>query len=95
MWEIREECIREERGLGRNGLIGFSSSGFDDEDDQAELDMMEREMRYDEEEQTCLAQGDKAGANLARTKKAAAKRLYRVEIIYVSDWATASTGKSR
>jgi hypothetical protein len=70
--------------LGRSGLIGFSS-GWEDEEDEAEVMAMRREWRYEEEEQECLAQGDKEGARIAREKLAAARRLHRVEIIYVSE----------
>jgi hypothetical protein len=84
MWQVREDCLREERGLGRSGLIGFSTA-FDDEEDEEEMEAMRREWRYDEEEQSCLAQGDKEGARIAREKRAAARRLHRVEIIYVSE----------
>ncbi|RSH81541.1 Factor arrest protein 11 [Saitozyma podzolica] len=83
MWQVREDCLREERGMGRSGLIGFSTA-FDDEEDEEEMEAMRREWRYDEEEQSCLAQGDKEGARIAREKRAAARRLHRVEIIYRS-----------
>ena len=84
MYEAREECLREERGLGRSGLIGFTAGMEEDEDEAAE-EAMRRDWKYEEEEQDCLARGQKEGAKAAREKRASAKRLYRVEIIYVSD----------
>ncbi|WWC70433.1 uncharacterized protein I206_104384 [Kwoniella pini CBS 10737] len=81
LYQAREECMREERGLGKRGLIGFSTSQWDDEDEEAE-EAMRREWKYEEEEIDAINQGNKEGAKLAREKKAAARRLHRVEIIY-------------
>lgn len=85
MWEMREECIREERGLGKRGLIGFSSLHIDDEEeDAAAMEAMRRDWKYEEEEHECSAKGDKEGAKVAQEKRAASRRLDRVEVIYVS-----------
>lgn len=75
--------MREERGLGKSGLIGFQNP-TDEEDDEAAEEAMRRDWRYEEMEAACLAQGDKEGAKVAREKRAAGKRLHRVEVIYVS-----------
>ena len=83
LWEARDDCMREERGLGRSGLIGFAPSRFDEEEDEDDIEAMRREWRYEEEEMKCLARGDKEGAKLAKERKAAARRLHRVDIIYV------------
>ncbi|WWD17501.1 hypothetical protein CI109_101942 [Kwoniella shandongensis] len=82
MWEAREECMREERGLGKSGLIGFTNSRWDEEDDEEVEEAMRRDWKYEEEEMDCLNRGDKEGAKIAREKRAAARRLHRVEIIY-------------
>jgi hypothetical protein len=86
LWQEREECLREERGLGMSGLIGFDKLSLDDEDeiDQAAMEAMLRESKYEEEEMECKASGDKAGAKVARQKLASSKRLHRVDTIYVS-----------
>jgi hypothetical protein len=85
LWQEREECLREERGLGMSGLIGFDRLSLDDEDevDQAAMEAMLRESKYEEQEMECKASGDKAGAKNARQKLASSKRLHRVDIIYV------------
>ncbi len=77
--------MREERGLGRSGLIGFSNLHLDDDEDEAGDEAMRRDRRYDEMEMDCSTRGDKEGAKTAREKRAASRRLHRVEIIYVSD----------
>lgn len=84
LWEARENCLREERGLGPSGLIGFSNFHLDDEVDEAAEEALRREWKYEEEEMEATARGDTAGAKAAAEKKAAAKRLHRVEVIYVS-----------
>lgn len=86
LWQEREECLREERGLGTNGLIGFDRLTLDDDDeeDDAAMEAMRRDWHYEELEMECIEKGDKAGAKSAREKKAAARRLHRVDIIYVS-----------
>lgn len=76
--------MREERGLGVSGLIGFSKLSMDHDEDEASIEAMKREWQYDEEETACRERGDKEGAKAAREKKTAARRLYRVELIYVS-----------
>ena len=73
--------MREERGLGASGLIGFSSLRIDDEDDEQ---AMRRDWKYEEEEMKAQEKGDTAGVKLAQEKRAASRRLYRVEVIYVS-----------
>ena len=83
LWEVREECIREERGLGRSGLIGFSNLSLEDEDTEGD-EAMRREWRYEEEEVECKEKGDKEGAKAALEKKLASRRLHRVEVFYVS-----------
>lgn len=94
LWQEREECMREERGLGVSGLIGFSNLNLEDDEDEAALEVMKREWQYDEEEMACEASGDKAGAKRARENKAAARRLHRVELIYVSQMIrTVSNGR--
>ncbi|WWC89537.1 uncharacterized protein L201_004461 [Kwoniella dendrophila CBS 6074] len=83
LWQSREECMREERGLGKSGLIGFTSNKWDeDEMDEETEEAMRREWKYEEEELEALNQGNKEVARLAREKKAAARRLHRVDIIY-------------
>ncbi|WVW83665.1 hypothetical protein I302_105686 [Kwoniella bestiolae CBS 10118] len=82
LWQAREECMREERGLGRSGLIGFTPSKWDEDEDEESEEAMRREWRYEEEEMDAINQGNKEGARLAREKRAAARRLHRVEIIY-------------
>lgn len=81
MWQAREEAMREERGLGVTGLIGFAP---DEDEDEALQEAMMREWKFEEEEMRCQAEGDKAGARAAKEKGNSAKRLYRVELIYVS-----------
>jgi len=85
LWEAREDCMREERGLGRSGLIGFQNSSAEEEEDEAAEEALRRDWRYEELEMECLAQGDKDGAKVAREERAASRRLHRVEIIYVSN----------
>lgn len=88
LWQEREECLREERGLGMSGLIGFDRMTLDDDDEEAEddaaLEAMRRDWHYEELESECSSRGDKAGVNSAREKKASARRLHRVDVIYVS-----------
>jgi hypothetical protein len=88
LWQEREECLREERGLGMSGLIGFDQMTLDDDDDdeldEAGMEAMLRESKYEEEEMICREAGDKEGAKSARQKLASSKRLHRVDIIYVS-----------
>jgi hypothetical protein len=86
LWQEREECLREERGLGMKGLIGFDRLTLDDEDeeDDAAMEAMRRDWHYEELEMECISKGDKEGAKAARDNKAAARRLHRVDIIYVS-----------
>ncbi|KAK4686751.1 hypothetical protein P7C73_g3374, partial [Tremellales sp. Uapishka_1] len=84
-WQTREECLREERGLGMKGLIGFDRSlQIGDDDDAAAEEAMRREWQYEEEEMEAKERGDKAAQNKAKEKRLAAKRLHRVEIIYRS-----------
>ncbi|CAK9786148.1 N1221-domain-containing protein [Cutaneotrichosporon oleaginosum] len=84
LWEAREECLREERGLGRSGLIGFSSLRLDDDEDEAAEEAMRRDWQFGEEEMKAEAKGDIEGVKLAKEKRAAARRLHRVEILYRS-----------
>jgi hypothetical protein len=84
LWEAREECLREERGLGRSGLIGFSNLRLDDDEDEGAEEAMRRDWQYEEEEMAAEAKGDTEGVKLAKEKRAAARRLYRVEVLYVS-----------
>jgi hypothetical protein len=83
LWETREECIREERGLGRNGLIGFEQLSLDDEEDEGDDQMVRAEWRFEAEEMECVERGDIAGAKKAKDKKLAARRLHRADILYV------------
>jgi len=78
--------LREERGLGMSGLIGFDRLALDDDEDgdEAALEAMLRESKYEEEEMMATEAGDKQGAKAARQKLASSKRLHRVDIIYVS-----------
>lgn len=68
------------------GLIGFDRLTLDDEDEEDDVAMeaMRRDWHYEELEMECISRGDKEGAKSAREKKAAARRLHRVDIIYVS-----------
>ena len=86
LWQEREECLREERGLGMSGLIGFDKLSLDDdeEEDEATMEAMLREYKYEEEEMACNENGDKEGVKAARQKLASSKRLRRVDIIYAS-----------
>ncbi|ODO08260.1 hypothetical protein I350_03850 [Cryptococcus amylolentus CBS 6273] len=83
MWETREEYIREERGLGRKGLIGFTN-GYDgdEEEDEEEVEAMVREWKYEQEEMECESAGDREGARKARERRMASKRLRRVDEIH-------------
>lgn len=85
LWQEREECLREERGLGMSGLIGFDKLSLDEdeEEDEAAMEAMLRESKYEEEEMECREKGDKEGAKAARQKLASSKRLHRVDVIYV------------
>ena len=86
LWQEREECLREERGLGMKGLIGFDRLTLDEEDEEDDMntEAIRRYWHYEELEMECTSKGDKEGAKAAREKKAAARRLHRVDIIYVS-----------
>lgn len=85
MWQVREDYIREERGLGRSGLIGFTnSSDGEEEEDAEEVEALMREWKYEQEEMECEERGDREGMKKAREKRMAAKRLRRVDIIHVS-----------
>jgi len=86
LWQEREECLREERGLGMSGLIGFDKLSLDEDedDDEVAMEAMLRESKYEEEEMECQEKGDKEGAKAAKQKLASSKRLHRVDIIYVS-----------
>ena len=90
LWQEREECLREERGLGMSGLIGFDKLSLDDdeEDDEVAMEAMLRESKFEEEEMECQEKGDKEGAKAARQKLASSKRLHRVDVIYVSPSST-------
>lgn len=57
---------------------------MDDEDDEAAEQAMRRDWKFEEEEQKAQDKGDTAGVKLAQDKRAASRRLYRVEVIYVS-----------
>lgn len=92
MWEAREELMREERGLGRAGLIGLDPVPGADEE-EAEMAALSRQWKYEEEEQQCFAKGDKEGAAKAKDKLLAAKRLHRVDIVYVSADCACSFGR--
>lgn len=89
MWETREDLLREERGLGVSGLIGFGKLGRfgddeDEEEDEALTESMRRDWKYEEEEMECARNGDMKGRRAAMEKRASNKRLYRVEVLYVS-----------
>lgn len=84
LWQAREDCMREERGLGQSGLIGFSNLHLDDDEDEAAEEALRRDWQYEDEERLAHEKGDKEGVKLAHEKRAAARRLYRVEVIYVS-----------
>lgn len=67
------------------GLIGFSRLAIGEEEvDEAEEEQMRREWKFEEEEMEAEARGDKEGVKRARERKQASRRLYRVEVIYVS-----------
>lgn len=83
VWETREECLKEERGLGRTGLIGFEPSMFDEEEEEIG-EWEKRQWDYEMQEMECEENGDRAGARIARDRKITAKRLHRVELLYVS-----------
>lgn len=90
LWQTREEYIREERGLGKAGLIGFSIiPADDDDDDEFEEDptwdayQME-DWRFEQEQNSCRERGDHARETLLKEKRLSLKRLYRTELIYVS-----------
>lgn len=48
MWQVCEDYICEERGLGKSGLIGFMN-GYDgeEEEDVEEVEVMMREWKYE------------------------------------------------
>jgi hypothetical protein len=93
LWQEREECLREERGLGMSGLIGFDRLSMDDDEDadEAAIEAMLRESKYEEEEMMCNESGDKEGAKAARYKLASSKRLHRVDVIYVGLFSSKAT----
>lgn len=82
IWQTRDDCMREERGMGQGGLIGFDRSDFDDEEETDEPFML-AEWKYEAEEMEHQANGNREGARVAREKKMAAKRLRRTDLIYV------------
>ena len=84
LWQMREEYLREERGLGAGGLIGFDRFSLDEDEDEAAEEALRRDMQYSGEAERALARGDKEGAKTARNKRLAAKHLHRVEMLYVS-----------
>lgn len=84
MWQAREDCLRDERGLGPSGLIGFDRLILDDEVDEAAEEAMRRQWQYEQEEFECAARGDTEGEAKARGKQETLRRLQRVEVIYVS-----------
>lgn len=85
LWEAREDCLREERGLGVTGLIGFSRLAIGEEElDEAEEEQMRREWMFEEEEMEAERRGDKDGVRKARDRRQASRRLHRVDVIYVS-----------
>ena len=83
LWQTREECIKEERGLGQRGLIGFEPSQFDEEDDE-ESEWQRAEWRFEMEEMECEQMGDREGAKKAKQNKITARRLHRADLLYVS-----------
>jgi hypothetical protein len=89
MWETREDLLREERGLGVSGLIGFGkmariSDEYDDEEDEALAECMRRDWKYEGEELECARNNDMKGQRAAKDKRMANKRLHRIEVLYVS-----------
>ena len=83
LWEARDECMREERGLGRRGLIGFEDLSIEDED-VSEIEARRLEWKLEEEEMDAVSREDKEAAKRAKERLVAAKRLRRVDVIYVS-----------
>ncbi len=91
LWKTREEYIREERGLGKSGLIGFSSMPPDDDEDDDEFaedpawDAYQLDdWRFEQEQDACKQRGDHAAENVLKEKRLSLKRLYRTELLYVS-----------
>lgn len=85
--KTREDYIREESGLGMSGLIGFTTSEFDndieDAGDKAWQDYQAMDWRYEEQEMLAESKGDAFAAKAAKQARASLKRLYRVERVYV------------
>lgn len=92
MHSVRNDFIREESGLGsvEKGLIGFTDSElpadeFDEYDDDPEWSQYQlQDWKYGEQEEACREQGDVAGAQVAQQARLSLKRLYRIELLYVS-----------
>ncbi|KAI5451374.1 Factor arrest protein 11 [Naganishia albida] len=84
--KTREDYIREESGLGMSGLIGFTTSEFDDDiedaGDKAWQDYQAMDWRYEEQEMLAESKGDAFAAKAAKQARASLKRLYRVERVY-------------
>lgn len=92
MHSVRNDFIREESGLGsvEKGLIGFTDSElpadeFDEYDDDPEWSQYQlQDWKYGEQEEACREQGDVAAAQVAQQARLSLKRLYRIELLYVS-----------
>lgn len=86
--KVREDYIREESGLGSGGLIGFTKPLFDDDleeaDDKAWQDYQIMDWRYEEQEMMAQSSNDTLGVKAAQQARLSLKKLYRVELIYVS-----------
>lgn len=83
LWQTREECQKEERGMGQGGLIGFERSEFDEEE-ETDQQFMLAEWKYEAEEMEQEANANREGVKAAKEKRLAAKRLRRADAIYVS-----------
>lgn len=97
LYEVRADFIREESGLGSKGLIGFSASEdewdeFDEDNDWSDYQL--QDWKYMEKEEDCRQRGDKAGLEDAQQARLSLKRLYRVEVLYVSVVCTAPTPRA-
>lgn len=86
--QVRTDFIREESGLGDSGLIGFEKSAYDEDMDDLEDKAWEEyqleDWKYEEKEEQFAMEGNTAGVASVKEARQSLKRLYRVELVYVS-----------
>ncbi len=96
MYLAREEYMREERGLGKSGLLGLSDLSVNNDDDECIADaaweeFRQADWRFEEQAVFCESMGDSARAKEANEKRTILKRLHRTEVIYVSRGGCSTT----